>query len=195
VLNRLVEWRPDGIHYEADQRHAEIIVKTLSLDNNAKGSAVPGTSDEVDLHETSPLLPPQQTSLYRALTARAMYLAQDRTDIVFAAKELSRQMSAPTESSWTKLKRLGRYLSQHIRYVNVFAYQKSISRLTVWSDTDRAGCKLSRKSTCGGVICLGSHILKSYSTTQSVTAQSSAEAEYYGMAKAASVGIGIRGMF
>jgi len=49
VLNRLVEWREDGTHYEADQRHPDILVKTLSLDSNAKGSAVPGTSDEVDL--------------------------------------------------------------------------------------------------------------------------------------------------
>jgi hypothetical protein len=195
VLNRLVEWCEDGIHYEADQRHADILVKTLSLDNNANGSPVPGTSEEVDLEDSSPLLSPQQTSLYRALTARAIYLSQDRTDIAFATKELSRQMSAPTESSWTKLKRLGRYLSQHRRFVNIFGYQSGINKLSVWSDTDWAGCKKTRKSTCGGIICLGRHILKSYSTTQSVIAQSSAEAEYYGMTKAASVGIGIRGMF
>ena len=44
-------------------------------------------------------------------------------------------------------------------------------------------------------MCLGKHILKSYSTTQSVIAQSSGEAEYYGLTKGASVGIGIQGMF
>ena len=34
VLNRLVEWKEDGIHYEADQRHAQIIVKTLELERS-----------------------------------------------------------------------------------------------------------------------------------------------------------------
>ena len=43
-------------------------------------------------------------------------------------------------------------------------------------------------------MCLGKQILKSYSTTQSVIAQSSGEAEYYGLTKGASVGIGIQGM-
>jgi hypothetical protein len=49
VLNRLVEWKEDGIHYKADQRHAQIIVKTLELEGSRKGSVVPGTKEEVDL--------------------------------------------------------------------------------------------------------------------------------------------------
>ena len=40
----------------------------------------------------------------------------------------------------------------------------------------------------------GSHLLKSYSSTQSVIALSSGEAEYYGLTKASSVGLGIKGM-
>jgi hypothetical protein len=104
-------------------------------------------------------------------------------------------MSAPTELSWTKLKRLGRYLAHHIRYVQRFPYQQALHDLSVWSDTDWAGCRLTRKSTSGGIITLGSHILKAYSTTQTVIAQSSGEAEYYGLVKACSVGIGIQGMF
>ena len=38
----------------------------------------------------------------------------------------------------------------------------------------------------------GEHIIKSWSTTQSVIALSSGEAEYYGMVKGASVGLGIQ---
>ena len=129
------------------------------------------------------------------MTARAIYLSQDRADIVFTAKELSRRMAAPTEMSWTKLKRLGRHLSKHIRYVNMFQYQNVPAQLNAWSDTDWAGCKLTRKSTSGGIICLCNHIPKSYSTTQSVIATSSGDAEYYGLTKSASIAIGIRGMF
>ena len=36
ILNRVVEWGPDGIRYEADQRHAEIIVRDLEVSANAK---------------------------------------------------------------------------------------------------------------------------------------------------------------
>ena len=39
VLNRVVHWAPEGIEYEADQMHAEIIAKELGLtmDNNKCG--------------------------------------------------------------------------------------------------------------------------------------------------------------
>ena len=128
MLNTLLEWNADGIHYEADQRHAQIIMQTLGLEHDFKGSAVPGLREEVDLEHTSPLLSSQQTSLYRAIAARAMYLSQDRTDICFSAKELSRHMSAPTELSWPKLKRFGRYLSNHIRYLTYLSIK------TTWTD-------------------------------------------------------------
>ena len=31
VLNRVLTWKSDGIHYEADQRHAELVVAQLKL--------------------------------------------------------------------------------------------------------------------------------------------------------------------
>ena len=52
----------------------------------------------------------EEAALYRAMTARANYLSQDRSDIQFAVKELSRAMSSPTVSDRMQLKRLGRYL-------------------------------------------------------------------------------------
>ena len=41
---------------------------------------------------------------------------------------------------------------------------------------------------------LGDHVIKAYSATQSVIALSSGEAEFYGMTKGASVGLGVKGM-
>ena len=60
-------------------------------------------------------LSPREVIAYRANVARGSYLAQDRTDIQFAVKELSRSMSAPTEGDWMALKRLGRYLVNKTR--------------------------------------------------------------------------------
>ena len=45
VLNRILTWKSDGISYEADPRHAEIVVKELGL-TEAKGVVTPGTKEE-----------------------------------------------------------------------------------------------------------------------------------------------------
>ncbi len=76
-----------------------------------------------------------------------------------------------------------------------FRYQdKKAWSITARSDSDVAGCRETRKPTSGGVLQLGSHTIKTWSSTQSVIALSSGEAEYYGMVKAASQGLGIKAM-
>ena len=64
--------------------------------------------------------------------------------------------------------------------------------IDVWTDTDYAGCRETRKSTSGGIIHWGNHILRSWSSTQKVIALSSGEAEYYGLVKGAAEAIGTR---
>ena len=49
--------------------------------------------------------------------------------------------------------------------------------LTVFTDSDWAGCKETRKSSSAGVLMLGRHTLKAYTRKQKVIAKSSAEAE------------------
>ena len=60
------------------------------------------------------------------------------------------------------------------------------------TDTDFAGSKASRKSTSGGLVQLGTHAVKSWSSTEAVVALSSGEAEYYGIVRGASEGFGSR---
>ena len=43
LLNRIIAWEDSGIRYEADQRHAEILIKALGLEN-AKEVDTPGLS-------------------------------------------------------------------------------------------------------------------------------------------------------
>ena len=97
----------------------------------------------------------RMASMYRALAARLNYLAQDRSDIQFATKEVSRGMANPTVRDWKRLKRLARYLVDRQRVVHVYKYQDSVKTLRTWSDSDHAGCKLTRKSTSAGVSMLG----------------------------------------
>ena len=66
------------------------------------------------------------------------------------------------------------------------------SDFTVFSDTDWAGCPITRKSTSGTLVMFGTHIVYTQSSTQAPIALSSGEAEFYGCVKAASRGLGIR---
>ena len=52
---------------------------------------------------------------FRAITARANYLAADRPDLMYAVKELCRGVAKPTKLHWHKLKRLGRCLVDNSR--------------------------------------------------------------------------------
>jgi len=117
-------------------------------------------------------------------------LGQDRTDIQYAVKELSRKMSCPNEDDFGRLKKVVRYLKGAPRFRNIFIYQKRPKAIEVWTDSDLAGCQKSRKSASGGVVRHGEHIMKSWSTNQAVIALSSGEAEYYALVKGVSGAIG-----
>ena len=64
--------------------------------------------------------------------------------------------------------------------------------MTVYVDTDFAGCHVTRRSTSGGAACRGPHLIKHWSTTQSTVALSSAEAELTGIPKGAAQGLGLQ---
>ena len=66
--------------------------------------------------------------------------------------------------------------------------------VTTFTDSDWAGDRSSRKSTSGGVVCLGHHMIISWSSTQQLVGISSGEAELYAFIKGASQTKGIISM-
>ena len=128
---------------------------------------------------------------YQQQSARANYLCLDRPDIGFATKELMRRMAAPSEEDYAALKKLGRYLMGRPRVVSTFRYGESSSELIIEGDSDHAGCLRTRKSTSGGVMRWGSHVLKWWSKTQPTIALSSGEAELAAMVRSTSEGLGM----
>ena len=182
ILSRVVTVTDEGIEYEADQRHSEIIVRELGLDSKSKTVVTPGTKDSTG--QTAPSqLSSYDITMFRAMVASANYLSQDRLDIQCSVKEMCRKMSDPNEEDMTKLKRLGRYLVGSPRVIIRYKWQNNVRRITVWTDTDYAGCMRTRKSTSGGVAMLGCHCIKTWSSTQDIIALSSGEAEYYGLVR------------
>ena len=193
LLNRVIEWNEKGITYEADQRHSDMIVTMLGYKlGESKSVKVPG--EKFILGENEEPVSNSEATQFRAIVARANYLAQDRSDIMFSVKELTRHMSKPTLASWAMLKRLGRYLLGAGRVTLRFNYQCAYKHVDVWTDSDWAGDRLERRSTSGGVIRLGGHCIKMWSSTQKSIALSSGEAEYYALVKGGSIGIGVSSM-
>ena len=139
-------------------------------------------------------LPARLHTAFRGAAARANYLAADRLDCQFSAKEICRWMSRPTESSWAALKRLCRYLVGLPRLVWLYRWQE-VNTMDIYTDTDWAGCPRTRKSTSGGFVLLGSHTLKSWSSTQSSIALSSGEAEFNGVVRGSGIGLGLQSLF
>ena len=103
-------------------------------------------------------------------------------------------MSKPRNKDVEALKRICRYLIGCPRMVRSYWWQEEPGSLTVYSDSDWAGCRESRKLTSGACFFQGEHLIKAYSKTQANIALSSAEAECYFMVKAASHGLGLKAM-
>ena len=129
------------------------------------------------------------------LAARANYWALDLSDIQCATKEICRDMSKPTTGSMAKIKRLARYLLEYPQTIIKFSAEKNdwnSSRIDVYSDSDWAGCTRTRRSTTGGVMMVDGGVTKTWSSMQATVAQSSGEAEYYAMVRAAAEALGMQ---
>ena len=86
------------------------------------------------------------------------------------------------------MKRLCRYLVGAPRLVYVYE-QQEVDAVEVYTDTDWAGCPLTRKSTSGGCVMLGKHCMKHWSSTQTSISLSSGEAEFAGVIRGAGQGL------
>ena len=73
-----------------------------------------------------------------------------------------------------------------------FPWQGAPTHLVGYSDSDWAGCSKTRRSTSGGGITLGQHLLTHWSRTQTCVALSSGEAELNAMLKAACEGLSLQ---
>ena len=63
--------------------------------------------------------------------------------------------------------------------------------IEIYVDANWAGCRRTRKSTSGGCAMLGRHCFKAWSKTQSITAKSSGESEFFRVIKCSSEGLGL----
>ncbi|CAK0894978.1 unnamed protein product, partial [Prorocentrum cordatum] len=198
ILNREVRINDveQCVELEADKRHVEKLLKELGLEKCSIVTTprVKLALEEVQAHETSPLLSPAEATKYRSATMRLKYVDQDRIDITESVKCLAQHMAAPREGHLTELKRLVRYL-RGAPYEKLIYKAQEHGDIECYVDSDWAGSLKDRRSTSGMLLFRGSHLLRSSSTLQSITALSSAEAEYYAATKGAAYALGTRSYF
>ena len=96
ILNRIIQVNSKGITYQADPKHARLLVEGLGLDD-AKGVNVPGPAELTGIDEA---LPDLEAHACRRLAARCNYLALDRPAVQYATKEDCKHMASPTKHGW-----------------------------------------------------------------------------------------------
>jgi len=194
-LGRTIRWENEGISYEADQKHVQILLKEEDMEG-AKPVSTPGVAEEknIDNEGSESDMNNEGATKYRRAVARINYLALDRPDLSFAAKELSRSMAKPKAGDTVRLKRALRYLKGNARRKMWYRWQGEVNKLDTYTDSDWAGCMKTRRSTSGGLIMKGTHLIAHWAATQATVALSVAEAELNAIVKAASESIGVKHM-
>jgi hypothetical protein len=200
ILNRSLVWDGKDLRYRADPKHAKELRKILGVAEGEKGLTMPCVKEGVDSVKMLPWgegrgldeeLGKRESALYRRAAAIVNYLGPDRVDIQYAGKEVCRGMAKPTVEGWIKLRRLARYTlvaaEVEVRFGSEGVNEEVVR---VFTDSDWAGCRSTRKSTSGGLVLFGGGVIKNWSSTQASVALSVGEAEFYAGIKGAAEGIG-----
>ena len=125
---------------------------------------------------------------------RHLFLALDRPDLQFVAKEISRAMSQPTINADETLKGVARYLVQAPRVLWRYPRQPMPSKVVALVDANWAACPITRKSTGCTHIMFGKHPIFAGSATQTVIALSSGESEFYSAVRGACRLLGMKAL-
>ena len=119
-------------------------------------------------------------------------MSSDRSDVQYAAKEVCKMMAKPTQGSWKRLKKAGRYLIGVEKVTWVMRHDDKVN-VNVHVDSDWAKGP-ERKSTSGGMMMINGTAVKHWPRTQATRALSMAEAEYYAVVTGAAEGLGTQSM-
>ena len=147
-LGRTIRYTPAVYEWEGDQKHVATLLERLGFEKG-RGVPTPGVKkDEVEEASREPL-GPKEAKDYRGQVALVNFVSQDRPDVSFASKDVSKYMSSPAACDQAPLKRIGRYLSLYPRCVYLYQWQDPVSTAEVFSDSDWAGTKGPERAPAG----------------------------------------------
>ena len=187
-LGRIIGCTSAGLEWEADPKLVRAMLSEFEAENGC-GFDTPGVKDDSERSGTP--MTAVEAKRFRKGTAILNYLSQDRVDVAFASKEASRCMADLQVGDEKALIRAVRYLARFPRLVSRYDWQEPVSQLVVFTDSDWGGCVRSRRSTSGGAMMHGRHLISHWSRTQQLVALSCAEAELNAAVKAGQGGLGV----
>ena len=219
ILNRKLCWHDGvGISCEADQKHAETIIRGTGASNltslkipMSKGSKEEVRNKTVDIMEKrkfgklgvkeqpliGQILSLAETTRCRALAATADFLQrwhwQRRHRVL--CKRVDTAHGNANNSRLGECGEIGEVFEKQTRVRLWYKFQETPCQLETYSDTDWAGRRRTRRSTTGGYTVAGSHLIKMRCKTQAVVALSSAQAELYGLVRASAETTGLISMY
>ena len=195
ILGRLIKYEEWGLSWSADPRHRKMIMEHFGFGPETKVLTRTGNKEDDKGGSESVVMGKEEARHFRGVTARTNYMAADCPQVQYATKEVCRHMANPTEAAHESMKKLARYIVGCEETVFEYKWQdEEEAKLQTFTDSDWAGCTRTRRSTSGGAIVMGSHTLKTWSSTQPVVAMSAAEAEYYAMVEGETRAIGLKTM-
>ena len=199
ILNRVLTFvvgkSPDDdvLYYEPDERHVQLLMQDYKLKSGSKAKATP--LDKASFLARHPLVGPElddgPARVYRSACMRLGYLVLDRPEAQFAFKELSRAMAKPTVHAEEHLKSVIRFLAGAPRVVWRYPRQEMQTKLMARTDSNWAGCPITRRSTTCTHLNIGQHPIFAGSSTQIVIGLSSGESEFYGAVRSACRALGL----
>ena len=115
--------------------------------------------------------------VYRSMIGSLLYLCASRPDIMLSVCMCARFQANPKECHLMAVKRIFWYLV-HTPNLGLWYPKGSTFELLGYSDSDYAGCKVTRKSTTGTCQFIGRSLVSWSSKKQNSVALSTAEAKY-----------------
>jgi len=188
-LKRELQFNEDGIDVTPSSKYIPKLAELLKV-SDRRGRAVPP-------HGCLQIYDPdaENAKLFRSALGICIYVSQERCDLQHPVRILATYMAKPTQLAMNGLKKLTSYLIQtkdmKLHYPKVEMHQTTLQKwyggqekrdskpymLELYSASDWASCKVSRRSTSSGLIFLNSCLVHSHSRCQTSVSLSSMEAE------------------
>ncbi|CAB79159.1 LTR retrotransposon like protein [Arabidopsis thaliana] len=164
--------------YLSQRKYVLDIISEMGL-LGARPSAFPLEQNHKLSLSTSPLL--SDSSRYRRLVGRLIYLAVTRPELSYSVHTLAQFMQNPRQDHWNAAIRVVRYLKSNPGQ-GILLSSTSTLQINGWCDSDYAACPLTRRSLTGYFVQLGDTPISWKTKKQPTISRSSAEAEYRAMA-------------
>ena len=193
-LGRTIKETYASYQWTGDDKHRTKLLDEWSMQQCSSIDTPTTGQEDPSVRETWEPMNGEEAGKFRRAVAMVNYMAQDRPDLGVAANLLSRHMSTPRQGDERQLKRVLRYLRGRPTCSLEYEFSSAPEYVLVLTDSDWAGCRVTRRSTSGVIICVGTHVVNFSCRMQKCVALSSGEAELNAQVMGITEGVGIQNL-